>query len=146
MRLAIVLFLDGLKSFENIFGDVEWLAKVEAFPFALFLEVAPLSLNALLKFLSRPQDVRTNIVALTVVHHQFEVVFDLPGTVVLTVFEAFDDGGDVNGLFDFFVVVWECDWVHGLPEYFGSLLLDEFVDHDQQFFLDCCSLFAHNLI
>lgn len=76
-------------------------------------------------------------------HHEFEIFFDLPGVVVLAFPELLDDGGDIDGIFDFFIVIGEGVAIDGLPEDFRCLFFDEFVDHDENFFLDSRSLFAH---
>ena len=51
-------------------------------------------------------------------HHKFEVFFDLPGVVVLAFPQFLDDGGDIDGIFDFFIVIGEDVAIDGLSEYF----------------------------
>jgi hypothetical protein len=94
------------------------MAKVKTFSFALFLEVSPLRLNTLFKFLSSPEDVRPDIVMFAVSHHKFEIFFNLPSIVVLPFSKFLDDGGDIYGIFNFLIVIREGITIYGLPEYF----------------------------
>lgn len=54
----------------------------------------------------------------TISHHKFEIFLNLPSIVILSFSKFFDDGGDIYGIFDFFIVIREYITIYGLSEYF----------------------------
>lgn len=105
LRLSIVLLLNGLKSFEAIFSNIEGFGSVESLFPALLFEVSPLRFYTFFELFCRPQDVYPNIVLLAIGDKKFEVVFDLIGVLVLRSFEFFYDAGDVNRVLNLLIVV-----------------------------------------
>ena len=104
----MIFFLDECEGCQGIFCDMKRFSDVVFFFFALFFEVSPLCLYALLKLLCHPEDVHSHIILFAVRNQQLEVILHLMCKGILSVFNFFDDGGDVDGSFDFLVVVWQC--------------------------------------
>lgn len=70
-----------------------------------------------------------------VYHHLVQIVSDLCGLCVLPCSEILDDCREVDWLLDFLVVVRQESGIDWFSEDLGEFLLDESVDHAEEFLL-----------
>lgn len=73
------------------------------------------------------------VVQFAVLYHQFQAVPHLhnhsnylDGVLILSFFDPSHYGGEINGIFDPFIIVGHLHCINWFPEYAGCLLLQQF--------------------
>ena len=77
LRFAIILFLNKIKTLEYLTSNLQLFMLIKVLFNALFLKISPLSLDTLIKFISKPQNIHPHIILLAICYKQFEIIFHL---------------------------------------------------------------------
>lgn len=132
----VILLFNRIKILQDLLSDLNRRIYSDVLLLEYLLKVGPFRLYTVFKLFSSPQDVYMDVEDATVDHHLVEVVSDLSGLRVLPCSEILDDSGQIDWLLDLLVVIRQEGGVNWFSEDLGELLLDESVDHAEEFLLD----------